>query len=179
MVSVHQYQVIGRKAPTARDPEPQIFRMRIFATNTVTAQSRFWYLLHRLHKLKKTTGDVLAVNEIVEKNARIVNTYGIVIRYDSRSGTHNMYKEYRDTKLTGAVEQMYAEMAGLHRARSTSIQIIKTCTVASKDVRRPKTLQFINSKVKFPMTGKNRISRASSKQFRSTFKANRPSTVLN
>ena len=80
--------------------------MRIFATNQVTAKSRFWYLLHRLHKLKKSTGDILSVNEIMEKNSRIVNNYGIVIRYDSRSGTHNMYKEYRDTKLTGAIAQM-------------------------------------------------------------------------
>ena len=54
--------------------------------------------------LGQTTG---AKNiQLTEKNARIVKNYGIWLRYDSRSGTHNMYREYRDLTLTGAVDQM-------------------------------------------------------------------------
>ncbi len=44
--------------------------------------------------------------QLTEKNARIIKNYGIWLRYDSRSGTHNMYREYRDLTLTGAVDQM-------------------------------------------------------------------------
>lgn len=61
---VRYYQVVGRKIPTEQDPEPEIYRMRIFAPNDVTAKSRFWYFLHKFHKLKKTTGEILGVNEV-------------------------------------------------------------------------------------------------------------------
>jgi large subunit ribosomal protein L18Ae len=42
----------------------------------------------------------------VEKNSRIIKNYAIWLKYDSRSGTHNMYREYRDLTLTGAVDQL-------------------------------------------------------------------------
>jgi len=179
---VHHYQVTGRKTPTKNDATPQIYRMKIFAKTPVQAKSRFWYFLHQYRKMKKTTGDILAVREIVEKNTNIVNVYGITLRYYSRSGCHNMYKEYRDTSLCGAVEQLYAEMSSRHRARATSIQIRDTCIVPgpllSKEVgvgaSRPAVLDMINSKIKFPLP--HRIQRAPSKKYRTTFKASRPST---
>ena len=55
----------------------------------------------------------------------MVKNYGIWIRYQSRTGFHNMYKEYRDCTLNGAVEQLYDEMAGRHRVRKPCLQIIK------------------------------------------------------
>ena len=36
-----------------------------------------------------------------------MKNYGIWVRYQSRTGYHNAYKEYRDTTLNGAVEQLY------------------------------------------------------------------------
>jgi len=36
-----------------------------------------------------------------------VKNFGVWVRYQSRTGYHNMYKEYRDTTLNGAVEQLY------------------------------------------------------------------------
>merc|ERR1719498_1023876 len=68
--------------------------------------------------MKRSTGDILAVHEIRERKNDTVKNYAITIKYNSRSGTHNMYKEYRDTALVGAVEQMYAELAGRHRPAS-------------------------------------------------------------
>ena len=59
-----QYQVVGRKAPTAKDPEPEVFRMKLFSTNPVSAKSRFWYFMHQYQKMKKTTGEILSVNEV-------------------------------------------------------------------------------------------------------------------
>jgi hypothetical protein len=44
--------------------------------------------------------------QLVEKNSRIIKNYSIWLRYDSRSGTHNMYREYRDLTLTGAIDQL-------------------------------------------------------------------------
>jgi large subunit ribosomal protein L18Ae len=152
------------------------------------------YFLHQLHKMKKSTGDILAVSEVRERNANIVKNYGITIRYNSRSGTHNMYKEYRDVSLCGAVEQMYSELAGRHRARFQAIQIVDTSIVPAGaramrrynpelhgdnvpiSVKRPSIKQFIDSKVKFPLP--HRIQRAPSKALRATFNASRPTTFF-
>ena len=40
-----EYQVLGRHLPTAQEPNPKLYRMRIFAKNEVVAKSRFWYFL--------------------------------------------------------------------------------------------------------------------------------------
>ena len=45
------------------DPEPEMYRTRLFAPNPVTAKSRYWYFMHRLEK-KKGTGEILSVNEV-------------------------------------------------------------------------------------------------------------------
>ena len=44
--------------------------------------------------------------KIFEKNVRHIKTYGIALSYQSRNGTHNMYKEYRDVSLNGAISQL-------------------------------------------------------------------------
>jgi ribosomal protein L20A (L18A) len=196
------------------------------------------------------------VNEVRERNSNVIKNFGIQIKYNSRSGTHNMcvrrasvprgrarargrtrararahpsacspilrelrfprshaltplaaaafgapsprlacrYKQYRDVSLCGAVEQMYAELAGRHRARFASIQIVSTHLVpagikASLDynpevdgdvlppaVSRASMKEFLDSQVKFPLA--HRIPRASSKTLRSTFVARRPTTFV-
>lgn len=62
-----------------------------------------------------------------------------------------MYKEYRDLTEEGAVTQLYREMAARHRARSTSIQVIKVETVADEKCRRQHVTQFHDHKLKFPL----------------------------
>eukprot|EP00178_Gracilaria_changii_P010774 TRINITY_DN31286_c0_g1_i2.p1 TRINITY_DN31286_c0_g1~~TRINITY_DN31286_c0_g1_i2.p1 ORF type:complete len:179 (-),score=28.70 TRINITY_DN31286_c0_g1_i2:94-630(-) len=173
---MHLFQVVGRKAPTANDESPQIYRMKIFAPNEVMAKSRFWYFMHQMRKMKKTTGEILDVNEITEKNNRYVKNYGIWIKYNSRSGTHNMYREYRDVELNAAIDSLYNDMAGRHRSRNKSIQIIRTATIAAKDCKRVTTTQFHDSKLKFPLP--HRVIRPASKEFKSKFLASRPSTHL-
>jgi large subunit ribosomal protein L18Ae len=148
---MRQYQVVGRKAPTDDHPNPEAYRMIIFAPNPVIAKSKFWYYMHQFRKMKKTTGEILDCVELVEKNARIVKNYGIWLRYSSRSGTHNMYREFRDVSLTGAVSQLYDEMAGRHRTRPRSIQIIRTATVTASALRRTNPMQFAKAAVKFPL----------------------------
>ena len=58
------YQVVGRKAPTKTDENPPAYRMKLFAPNEVMAKSRFWYFMHQMRKMKKTTGEILDVNEV-------------------------------------------------------------------------------------------------------------------
>lgn len=38
----HQYQVVGRHLPTPNDETPQIYRMKLWATDAVRAKSKFW-----------------------------------------------------------------------------------------------------------------------------------------
>lgn len=53
-----------------------------------------------------------------------------------------MYREYRDITLNSAVDHLYNDMAGRHRSRFRSIQIIKTAVVPAKSCKRPSSLQF-------------------------------------
>jgi large subunit ribosomal protein L18Ae len=129
---MRQYQVVGRKAATEENPNPEAYRMVIFAPNPVAAKSKFWYFMRQFRKMKKTTGEILDCVELIEKNSRTVKNYGIWLRYDSRSGTHNMYREYRDLKLTGAVSQLYNEMAGRHRCRTQEAQWCSVRTEAGQ-----------------------------------------------
>lgn len=61
--------------------------------------------------------------QIHEKRPQKVKNFGIWIRYDSRSGTHNMYKEYREMSRCEAVDALYQDMAARHRARFRSIHV--------------------------------------------------------
>ena len=59
---LNEYQVIGRHLPTETQPTPKLYRMRIFAPNTVVAKSRFWYFLMKLRKVKKSNGEIITIN---------------------------------------------------------------------------------------------------------------------
>ncbi|KAF5731338.1 hypothetical protein HS088_TW18G00015 [Tripterygium wilfordii] len=61
----HQYQVVGRALPTETDEHPNIFRMKLLATNEVCAKSKCWYYMRKQKKVKKSNGQVLAINECV------------------------------------------------------------------------------------------------------------------
>ena len=102
--------------------------MRIFAPDMIVAKSRFWYFLRQLRKFKKTTGEIVSVEEIKERKPKQIKNFGIWLRYDSRSGTHNMYREYRDLTVGGAITQCYRDMGARHRARAHAIQIIRSDT---------------------------------------------------
>ena len=126
--------------------------MRIFAPNEVVAKSRYWYFLQKLHKVKKASGEIVSVNQITEAHPTKVKNFGIWVRYDSRSGTHNMYKEVRDVTRVDAVETLYQDMAARHRARFRSIHILKVAEIEkTADVKRPYVKQFLTKDLKFPL----------------------------
>lgn len=120
---MQEYSVIGRHLPTEREPVPKLYRMRIFAKSETVAKSRFWYFVRQLRKMKKATGEIVSCNVISEKKPLKVKNMGIWIRYNSRSGTHNMYKEFRALSRADAVKHMYEDMAARHRARFASIHV--------------------------------------------------------
>merc|ERR1711981_1020364 len=77
---MHQYQIVGRAAPTPKNPTPKIYRMRLFARNTVLAKSRFWYFMKKINKAKKSGGELLAVNELFDRAPTKVKNYGIWLK---------------------------------------------------------------------------------------------------
>ncbi|EGX44242.1 hypothetical protein AOL_s00193g154 [Orbilia oligospora ATCC 24927] len=152
MGRLQEYQVIGRKLPSETDETPRLYRMRIFAPNDVVAKSRFWYFLKKLRKVKKSAGEIISLNVIHEKRPLKVKNFGIWVRYDSRSGTHNMYKEYRELSRTDAVHSLYQDLAARHRARFRSIHILKVAEIEkSADVKRPYIKQLLTPNLKFPL----------------------------
>jgi large subunit ribosomal protein L18Ae len=149
-----------------------LYRIRIFARDEVLARSKFWYHMKRQHKVRRIQGEIVSTSEIFEKKATCMKNFGIFLRYDTRTCTVNMYKEYRDTTLCGAVSQMYIEMSGRHSARGETIQIIRTSVLDRADVKRAATQQFADRSIKFPKT--RTVKRPPTKQLKTIFKAERP-----
>merc|ERR1711964_638281 len=170
--SLKEYKVIGRLLPSAKNPAPPLYRMRIFAPNHVVAKSRFWYFVSQLRKMKKANGETVYCGLVHEKTPLQVKNFGIWLRYDSRSGTHNMYREYRDLTVSGAITQCYRDMGARHRARAHAIQIIRVETVEAGKTRRPLVKQMHDSKIKFPLACRVQ------KQGGRLIKANRPGTYF-
>ena len=148
--------------------------MKIYAPNAVIAKSKYWYFISKLRKAKKANGEILQCRRIREKNFNTVKNIGIWLRYDSRSGTHNMYREYRDLTPAGAVTKCYRDMGARHRARGHSIQIIRVKKILAKDAKRPNIKQFHDAKLKFPL-----LHNVGHLQQLPQFTARRPNTFMN
>ncbi|KAJ4174097.1 60S ribosomal protein L20B [Fusarium falciforme] len=103
-------------------------------------------------KVKKASGEIVSINQINEAHPTKVKNFGVWVRYDSRSGTHNMYKEIRDVSRVAAVETLYQDMAARHRARFRSIHILKVAEIEkTADVKRQYVKQFLTKDLKFPL----------------------------
>lgn len=127
-----------------------------------------------MRKLKKASGEIISINEILEKKPLKVKNFGLWLRYNSRSGTHNMYKEYRAMSRTEAVEQMYQSMASLHRTRFRDLHILKVVELEkTSDVKRPYIKQLLDPKLRFPLPTRLPKQAGAGKKI---FSAKRPST---
>merc|ERR1711934_1255164 len=170
--AIRQFWVVGRESPSEENKDPTCYRIRVFAKNPVIARSQFWYEMKRQNKVRKCQGEIVSVSEIFERKAGHVKNYGIVLKYLTRTGIVNMYKEYRSTTLCGAMSQLYNEMAGRHSARAESIHVIKTVILPDKSLRRPQVLQYAKTSLKFPKFTTNK--RAPTAQHKNDFTASRP-----
>jgi len=128
--------------------------------------------MKRQNKVRKCQGEIVSVSEIFERKTNSIKNYGIVLKYLTRTGIVNMYKEYRHNTLCGAVSLMYNEMAGRHSARADSIHIIKTVVQPDNKVMREQTRQFVKTSVRFPKFSANK--RAPTPAHKRVFTATRP-----
>ncbi|KAK2571076.1 60S ribosomal protein L18a [Acropora cervicornis] len=115
-----EFEIIGRAVPSEKDESPPLYKMRIFAPDEVVAKSKYWYFCSRLKKIKKTRGEIVSCQQIFERKPLKIKNFGVWIRYDSRN----------------------RDMAARHRARGSSIQIIKVNAIPAKKCRRPYIKQF-------------------------------------
>merc|ERR1712198_134719 len=150
--TLKEYKIVGRRLPTDKERVPPLYQMRIFAPDRIVAKSRYWYFVGMLKKMKKGTGEIVSVQQVNEKKPLCIKNIGIWLRYVSRSGQHNMYREYRDLTTCGAVTQCYRDMGARHRARASSIQIMRVERLLASKTRRPNIKQFHDSKIRFPLT---------------------------
>jgi len=133
----------------------------------------FGFFIRMLKRIKKSAGEIVECKLINERKPLSVKNFGIWLRYDSRSGTHNMYREYRDLTRALAVTQCYRDMGAKHRARPSTIQIMKIKQLLAKDCRRVHVTQFHDSKIKFPM-----VNKATKRLHHPRFTTRRPHTYF-
>ena len=74
-----------------------------------------------------------------------------------------MYKEFSALTQNDAVESMYQEMAGRHRARFSSIHIIKIAEIKASACVRRNIQQYLKANVAFALP--HRVQRSFKKGF--------------
>merc|ERR1712088_1128926 len=111
---LREFLITGRKLPSDAQPNPPLYRVRLFAPDPIAAKSRFWYFVSYYKKVNKTAGEIVSVKKVQEKSPTVVKNFGVWLRYDSRS-----------THTADAVTQAYRDMGARHRARPGSIQILR------------------------------------------------------
>jgi len=149
MPSIKYYVVVGRKKPTPTDPEPKIYRLRVFAKNDVRARSKFWYHIANFDRIKNAHGQILAVHRIKDPEPLRIKNFGFWLKYQSRSGVHNMYKEYRALSIEVAAQKLFNDMAGRHKAKADNVHIVDVREISDHEVKRDKIKQFLAPGLKF------------------------------
>ena len=124
---LNEYQVIGRHLPTETQPTPKLYRMRIFATNTVVAKSRFWYFLMKLRKVKKSNGEIITINPVCGSH----NIGGIEI-----------WHEHWNMASTRAG---WLIMVVMHRSMRDVLQKSRISAFGSATIRAPALITCIRS----------------------------------
>lgn len=150
---MQQFVVLGRRLPSEKEPNPEIYKMTIFAPNEIVAESRYWYFLNDLKKIKKSHGQTISVKKVVEDESEVKN-YAVQLRYRDCVGHHNMYREVREVCPSRAMQAIFHEMAGQYHVQYRDIQIIKFDEIKNhEDIRREKVLMMMpteHHEVKFP-----------------------------
>merc|ERR1712150_112822 len=61
-----------------------------------------------------------------------VKNFGFWLKYQSRSGVHNMYREYRALSVEVAAKKLFMDMGGRHRAKKDNIHVIDVRNIGSR-----------------------------------------------
>ena len=149
---VKEYKVYGSRVPKEKALFPQIFFHVVFARNEIVARSKFNNLLRTRYKIKSTESVILKIEEVAEdlKEMKVKN-YGIQFVYRSRRALHNMYKEFRAVSRSKAVEMLFCDMAGRHRAKSSEIKIVSLKELSLEEMRRDRVIEFAQEGVMYPV----------------------------
>merc|ERR1711879_58198 len=135
-----EYSIIGRKLPSAMEPNPKLFRQQIFAPDSVAAKSRFWKFLSYYQKINKKVGEIVECSEVHESHPGCVKNYGIWIRYDSIHHREHVPRVPRREPPT----RRHSNVPRDGRPTSSStryIQVLRTKQVKSNECRRPQNKQ--------------------------------------
>lgn len=103
MTRLTEYMVIGRHLPTEKEPSPKLYRMRIFAVNKSVAESRFWYFVRQLRKMKKATGEIVAIHAVSIRHCIRTSSKERGPRSDERIGREQQYMAARGRKQVGSM----------------------------------------------------------------------------
>ncbi len=98
----------------------------VYCSRAITREQ---FLRRRARSLTACLFPLCVPAQVHEKSPLKVKNFGIWLRYDSRSGTHNMYREYRDLTTSGAVTQCceYHEHTRVHPAHINPKVISSQC----------------------------------------------------
>ncbi len=98
----------------------------VYCSRAITREQ---FLRRRARSLTACLFPCCVPAQVHEKSPLKVKNFGIWLRYDSRSGTHNMYREYRDLTTSGAVTQCceYHEHTRVHPAHINPKVISSQC----------------------------------------------------
>merc|ERR1712216_226827 len=138
IMTIYPYEVLGRTTPNKQNIKPKIFKAKIYAQNDVVAKSRFFKYMkvnREANHGKKANIQILHIKKKGNEYGGKAKTYGFCLNYQSRTHRLGMYKEIRATTETEAINKLIADMAGRHRADSSSIQII-SCKIVNKNQTR-------------------------------------------
>uniref|UniRef100_A0A8C3W459 Large ribosomal subunit protein eL20 n=1 Tax=Catagonus wagneri TaxID=51154 RepID=A0A8C3W459_9CETA len=133
-------KAVGCCLPTPRCHTLPLYHMRIFAPKHVAAKSHFWYFVSQLKKMKESSVETVYWGQAFEKSPLRVKKSGIWLCYNSHSGTHNSYREYRDLTTASAVTQCYRDIGTRPGPRTapSRIQRWRRSQPASKEKERKK-----------------------------------------
>ena len=140
-----RYLVFGRQKPTEKCPEPQPVVIRLFAPNMAYARSKFWKIMRTQKKIKKSHGEILRIQELFDSGKVTSKNYGIYLKYRSNVGTTNLFKEFRDVNIQGAIDQLYNEMGGNYKVSRERVEIIRYVELEEDQmkVRNPRCLSWL------------------------------------
>ena len=113
----HQYQVVGRLKPSAQKGtrKSTIYKMNVFAPNTVVAKSRFWYYMSMLNRVKKANGEILQINEVIARCVAPAPAPASFLRA-SQAGTRGLSLVSRARMLAGRAQLCLCPAWRLRRA---------------------------------------------------------------
>ena len=159
MKKVKQYLLVGRAKPSEKEHEPKVYRMRVFAPNTVVAKSRFWTLMRKQKKIKHSGGELITIQEVPPillspRCTKLRTSVSGSTEWSSGTSLARATTTCTGSSATPAFAAPSArcvllhasfidmDMAGRHRARAETIHVIRTAVIPQDKLRRQETKTY-------------------------------------